>query len=320
MASKKTLIIGGGVIGSQIARILVEQGERPVILDRAPQLDSIADVIALDKIDIIPGDVLQPLTLSSAILAHGITAIAHTAAHPMLTAGAQKEPYAALQLNIMGTLNVLEAARVHGVKRVVVSSSSVLNQNFAGGEAKGDLSREEALPRPTTYYAMTKQAVESMGLNYAKHAGIEFAGMRYGPVAGPWRGSGGGEPTNIFRGAVTCAIKGEEVALPPAALEWVYSKDAAMATVLALQAASLGSRIFNVTMGVIVTPEAFGEALKAVFPAVRIRTAQTLVAGAFPAERKPADISNAKQTLGYAPKYDMAGAVRDYVEWFKGQK
>jgi nucleoside-diphosphate-sugar epimerase len=317
MASARTLIIGGGVIGSQIARILVEQGQRPVLLDRAAQLDSIADAVALDKVDIVSGDVLSPLSLSSAIVAHGITAIAHTAAHPMLTAGAQKEPYAALQLNIMGTLNVLETARVHGVKRVVVSSSSVLNQAFAGGEAKGDLSREEAFPRPTTFYAMTKQAVESMGLNYARHAGIEFAGLRYGPVAGPWRGAGGGEPTNVFRGAINAAMKGEEVPLPPAALEWVYSKDAAAATVLALQAASLGSRIFNVTMGVIVTPEAFGEALRTVFPNVRLKTAKELVAGAFPAERKPADISLAKQVLGYAPKYDMAGAVRDYVEWVK---
>ena len=76
----------------------------------------------------------------------------------------------------MGTVNVLEAARVTGLKRVVVSSSSVLNHYLDGGEDGGNFGKEEAFPRPTTFYSATKQAVESLGLNYAKWCGIEFAG------------------------------------------------------------------------------------------------------------------------------------------------
>jgi nucleoside-diphosphate-sugar epimerase len=55
---------------------------------------------------------------------------------------------------------------------------------------------------PTTFYAATKQAVESIGLNYAKWCGMEFAGLRYGAVFGPWSGAGGGGPSNIIRQAM----------------------------------------------------------------------------------------------------------------------
>jgi nucleoside-diphosphate-sugar epimerase len=202
------------------------------------------------------------------------------------------------------------------VKRVVVSSSSVLNTHFGGGENAGDMTKEEALPRPTTFYSATKQAVESLGLNYAKHCGIEFAGMRYGPVAGPWRGPGGGEPTNIFRRIMTAALKGEEAVIPPMALEWAYSKDAAAATVLALKASSLGSRIFNVTMGRIVTPQDFADTLKSVMPGVKVRIeAPRAEPGAN--RGRAADISLAKQVLGYVPKYDLPEAMRDYAAWLR---
>src|SRR5262249_19685202 len=122
-----TLIIGAGLVGSQIARLLVEAGERAVLVDHAAQRDALGQIAAPDRVPLIEGDVLRPFSLTQAIAEHGITQIVHTAANPLLTLGAQRDPYAAIQLNIMGTVNVLEAARLHKVKRVVVSSSSVLN-------------------------------------------------------------------------------------------------------------------------------------------------------------------------------------------------
>ena len=135
---------------------------------------------------------------------------------------------------VRASLAVLEAARVTGIKRVVVSSSSVLNHYLEGGEDGGDFGKEEAFPRPTTFYAATKQAVENLGLNYAKWCGIEFAGLRYGAVFGPWSGTGGGGPSNVVREAMRSALAGREAVLPPGAMEWVYSKDAARGTVMAL--------------------------------------------------------------------------------------
>ena len=283
-----------------------------MVLDQRPQREALAQIVDLSKIDLVEGDVLRPLTLSQAICKGNITSIIHTAAHPMLTLGAQRDPYAAIQLNIMGTVNVLDAARVHRVKRVVVSSSSVLNAHMAGGEDGGDMTREEAFPRPSTFYAATKQAVESIGHNYAA-IGIEFAAMRYGPVAGPWGGPGGGGPTIMFRDMMDCAIAGREAVIPSASMEWVYSKDAARGTVLALQAATLPSRVFNITMGKATTPEELMEALKDVFPQVKIRLDKPLVPSS--ARSKPAEIARAKKILGYEPEFPMVKAMRDYLEW-----
>ena len=201
-----TLVIGSGLIGSQVARILVERGEKPVLMDHAAQPQAIGQIVDLSKVTMVVGDVLRPLSIIDVLRTHGITRIAHTAANPLLTLGAQKDPYAAINLNIMGTVNVLEAARVTGLKRVVVSSSSVLNHYLDGGEDGGNFGKEEAFPRPTTFYSATKQAVESLGLNYAKWCGIEFAGMRYGAVFGPWSGAGGGGPSNVIREAMRNAL------------------------------------------------------------------------------------------------------------------
>lgn len=313
-----TLVIGAGLIGSQVARILTERGEKPVLMDVAAQREAIAEIVDLDKVTLIQGDVLRPLSIVDALRTHNISRIAHTAANPLLTVGAQREPYAAINLNIMGTVNVLEAARISGVKRVVVSSSSVLNHYLAGGEDGGNFGQEEAFPRPTTFYSATKQAVESLGLNYAKWCGIEFAGLRYGAVFGPWSGAGGGGPSNVIREAMRNALGGREAIVPPGAMEWVYSKDAARGTVLALEAKDLGKGVFNVTMGRLTTPAEMAEAIAAAIPGAKARFEMPAGAGVSLANRaEHADLSRSKKHLGYEPQFPLQTAVRDMAEWMR---
>jgi nucleoside-diphosphate-sugar epimerase len=313
-----TLVIGAGLIGSQVARILVERGEKPVLMDLAAQTAAIGEIVDLGKVTLMSGDVLRPLAIVDAIRAHNITKIAHTAANPLLTLGAQREPYAAIELNIMGTVNVLEAARIVGLKRVVVSSSSVLNHYLSGGEDGGHFGKEEAFPRPTTFYSATKQAVESIGRNYAKWCGIEFAGLRYGAVFGPWSGAGGGGPSNVIREALKNALAGREAIVPPGAMEWVYSKDAARGTVMALDAKDLGSGVFNITMGALTTPAEFGDAIVAAVPGAKVKFETPAGIGVSLANRSDhADLSRSKRTLGYEPEFPLQKAVKDQAEWMK---
>ena len=314
------LIIGGGLVGSQIARLLVEAGERPVIMDRAAQPQALADIVDLARVRLVEGDVLRPPTLTAAIREHRITDVVHTAANPLLTLGAQRDPRGAIELNVMGTVNVLEAARAHGLKRVVVASSNVLNHFLAGGEAKGDPAREEAFMRPTTFYATTKQAIENLGLNYAQWCGVDFAAVRYGAVAGPWRGEGGGGPSNALREAVQCALRGEEAVVPAAGLEWVYSKDAARGTVLALRAKSLASRVFNITMGYVCGPDELAAAVKAAIPGARVRIGTpTSSAPSMPNMVRASDLTLAREVLGFTPQYRMPDAVRELADWYRGR-
>lgn len=313
-----TLVTGAGLIGSQIARLLVEKGERPVLLDVAPQLNALADIAEVERLTVAQGDILTPLDLARAVREHGITSILHTAANPLLTVGAQQNPHAAIRVNILGTVNVLEVARAYGLGRVVLTSSAVLSHYLTGGEDGGDAAKEEAFPRPSTFYAATKQAVESLALNYARWFGVDVAVVRFAAVVGPWRGRGGGGPSNMFRDLIERSLRGEETRLPRRAMEWVYSKDAAAGAVLALKALRLESRVFNVSTGRVYRAEEVAETVRRVIPAARVRLEEvTDVGSPFPEVHDPLDLSRSRAQLGYEPRYDLERAVRDYVEWYR---
>ena len=313
------LLIGSGVVGSQIANILVEQGAPPVILDYSPQPEALADNVDASKVTVVRGDIMNPFDLSRAIQEHSITEIIHTAAYPMLTVGAQANPYAAVQINVVGTLNVLEAARVFGIGRIVVVSSGVLTGQMTGGGDGGDAAREEAFPRPTTFYAATKQAVESLAVNYAQWCDIDVRVVRYAAIAGPWRGRGGGEPSNTFRSLVQQAVDTGEVDVPARTLEWVYSKDAAMGTVLALQAENITDRVFNIGSGVMSDGEDMATAFKAAMPEVTVRVKETTLGPGLRQRTTALDLSRSLVQLGYEPRFSLAESIVDFAAWYRRQ-
>jgi len=312
------LIIGAGLVGSQVARILVEQGERPVLMDRAPQPRALGEIVDLARVVLVQGDVLEPLSLSEILRERKIEKVIHLAANPMLTIGAQRDPRAAIELNVMGTVNVLEAARAFKLGRIVVASSNVLNHHIGGGEGGGDAMDEEAFPRPVSIYASCKQAIESLGLNYARWFGVDFAAVRYGAVAGPWSGTGGGGPSNVFSSLIRNSIRGEEGTVPAATIEWVYSKDAAAGTVLALQKSLGDSRVFNVTMGKLTTADELSNAVKAVIPNAKLRIDKPADGTpALSSMTRAASLRRSKEILGYQPRYRMPDAVKDMVEFLR---
>lgn len=316
------LIIGAGLVGSQIARLLVEQGGTPVLMDRAPQPQALGEIVDLRKLKLETGDVLKPLSLVQVMHANAVSEVIHLAANPLLTLGAQRDPHAAIELNIMGTANVLEAARICGAKRVVIASSSVLNHHVAGGDGSGDPAREEGLPRPMSIYSACKLAMENLGLGYARGFGLGFAAMRYGAVAGPWAGAGGGGPSNDFLGIVRGALAGEEVVLPASNMEWIYSKDAARATLLAAQLPGSAGGVFNVTLGRLTTPDDLARALVEAIPGAKFRIGggSKQDALSLPKHTRASDTTLARETLGFSPEYQIADAVRDTAAWFRSRR
>src|SRR5262249_35282861 len=116
----KVLITGGmGVIGAATSRRFVKEGHRPVIYARHPHDRLIHDL--LDKVDIELGDVTDLPRLMDVIKRRQITHIVHAAA--FVGAVSQTNPALSIQVNVMGTVNVLEAARLFEVKRVVYTSA-----------------------------------------------------------------------------------------------------------------------------------------------------------------------------------------------------
>jgi nucleoside-diphosphate-sugar epimerase len=312
----KVLIVGASLIGSQVARVLVENGQRPVLFDKAHQHSAIADIVDLASVDIEIGDILRPLELVSAAQKYEITDIVHLAANPMLTAGAQSNPYAAIELNVMGTTNILEVARQLQLHRVVMASSSAVIESLDGG-GDVDSGGEEAFPRPMTFYGATKQVAENLGLNYARAFDLDFVGLRFASVAGPWRGAGGGVPSTIFREALCAAIAGENVEITHRVLEWLYVKDAATATWLALQSTDLKSRIFNISMGESISPYDFRDAMIKVFPECVIEMKDQEKAPSGSAKGGLLNLRRAFEELEYSPTYNMTEAIRDCAEFYK---
>ena len=319
------LIVGAGVVGAQVARIEVEMGERPVMLDISPQADAISEIVDPSAVKIVRGDILAPLDLARVIREEEITHVVLTAANPNLTPGGQQNPYASIAVNIMGTANVLEAARIFSIQRVVFSSTVGLYSSMSGGgdDNSGGLLREEILPRPTTIYATTKQACENLGLNYARWFGVDFRAVRYAGIYGPWRGRGGGGGlTGAFRDLLEALLASGEATIPKMMghAELVYSKDAALGTVLACHTEGAQSRVFNVGTGEIDSAQDIASAFEKAIPKAKVHLAQAPSGEeSFSIQLEvPMDLTRAREGLGYEPQYDIQSAMRDYVEFYRG--
>ncbi len=319
------LIVGAGVVGAQVARIEVERGERPVLLDIAPQADAISEIVDPTAVKIVRGDILAPLDLARVIREEAITHVILTAANPNLTPGAQQNPYASIAVNIMGTANVLEAARIFGIQRVVFSSTVGLYSSMAGGgdDDSGALLREEVHPRPTTIYATTKQASENLGLNYARWFGVDFRAVRYAGIYGPWRGRGGGGGlTGAFRDLMEALLASGEATMSEMLghAELVYSKDAALGTVLACHTDGAQSRVFNVGTGKIDSAQNIAAAFEKAIPNSRVHSAPVPSGDeSFSIQMEVLmDLTRARDGLGYEPQYDIESALRDYAAFYRG--
>lgn len=317
------LITGAGLVGSQIARIEYERGEKPILLARHPKKKAIEEIVVSSTLRVVQGDILSMGKFLRLIKDEGIDKIIHTAANPMLTAGAQEKPLAAIKVNIMGTANVLEAARITGVKRVVFTSSSVLYGFMKPGEPGADFYTEAFLPKPTSIYAATKLACENLGLVYADTYGLDFVAVRLAAVFGPWIGPGGGGPSMAVRDIIERSFRGEVCKIYLGTREYVYSKDAAQGAVLACHKEGLRHRVFNIGMGEKVSTEEFVQALKNIIPNAKLEVERTTkTAPGFANEQKPTPMSAklSKEELGYKPKYNMEKAIQDYVEWLSNRK
>jgi nucleoside-diphosphate-sugar epimerase len=117
-----TLITGAGLVGTMAAVRLIKDGlDDPVLYDVGFSTERLEKWLNLDKVTLAQGDVTDLPDLIKSIQQHGVDRIVHTAA--LHTGEVRKKPYAGSRVNIMGTMAVLEAARLTGLKRVVFCSS-----------------------------------------------------------------------------------------------------------------------------------------------------------------------------------------------------
>jgi UDP-glucose 4-epimerase len=180
-ASLVVLVTGGtGFIGSRVTRRLIADERSVVCFDLEPEPARLRDAAGHPKLRIVKGDIRRLDHVVRAVQQYGVKHIIHTAA--VLSQVCQADPRTGLDVNVMGTANVFEAARLSGVERVVYASSMVvLGSQWDHGDHLLD---ENAPLRPATFYAHTKVMNEHTARAYTEAFGLDCRGLRIGSPYG----------------------------------------------------------------------------------------------------------------------------------------
>ena len=313
MAEKGILVTGGtGLVGAYAVGMLLERGERPVVLDVALN-ERLLAAVGVDpaKVTLVRGDMMDLPALISTLRDNDCNRIIHLAA--FLGEEVQRRPYSGVRLNFMGTINVLEAARLEKVSRVIFPSSGTV---YLGSLGEGLARIDETIPmNPPSVYAATKASCEFMGRAYAKRYGFEFICLRYtGGLYGPSPAALKATREIAIQQMIRAAVKGDTAKInwPYGPAEILYGKDAAKGTVLAVLKDKFKDTLFHIGNGDTLSGDDIISAVRKVFPGSDIELIKGSNPMPYPESRLASDFSRAKDQLDYEPEYTIEKAVADY--------
>ncbi|SDT88326.1 UDP-glucose 4-epimerase [Pseudomonas pohangensis] len=245
MSDAPVLITGGaGFIGSHLADALLAQGIRVRVLDNFST--GKRTNLALDNpaLELVEGDVANALQVSEAVA--GCRAVAHLAAVASVQASVE-DPVATHQSNFIGTLNLCEAMRTHGVRRVLFASSAAVYGNNGEGVAID----EDTPLAPLTPYAADKLASEHYLDFYRRRHGLEPAVFRFFNIFGPRQ-----DPSSPYSGVISIFTERARAGLPITLFgdgeqtrDFVYVADLVAVLVQALLKPQVSVGAVNVGLG-----------------------------------------------------------------------
>jgi nucleoside-diphosphate-sugar epimerase len=307
MSSATVLVTGGtGFIGSYVARDLLDHGHEVVAYDRSTDTRILEKVGAADAVEVRGGDVTDATDVAHAIRETGATHVVHLAA--LLTTAAAANPRAAMRVNVEGTNNVFEAARLlPEVERVAWASSAAA---YAPPEAYGDrFVTEDDLVSPDTLYGATKEYNEHQARVYHEEFDVSHVALRPTVAYGPYRETGGSAfLANIVEkpalGEPFSVDYGDEI------IDWQHVRDIAQAFRLAVFTpdADLSRRVYNVR-GELATIREAAETVERILPDADLTVSDD---GQLPWTQR-LDMTPAQDDLGYEPEYGLERGFRDYI-------
>jgi threonine 3-dehydrogenase len=291
-----SLITGGaGFIGSTLAHTLVERGEDVVLLVRTVRQERLGDI--LDKVKIEQGDVGVFAHVFNAVKTYKVKNIYHTGA--MLSKESENNPWGAFQTNIIGLYNMLEAARLLDVERMMFTSSTAVF-----GMGVGPDIYDTTPQRPHDMYGISKQFGEGMGKFYRRKFGLDFRSIRFPGVIGP----GALTPGHWELEMIEHAFNGEpyECPYPPETkLSIIWYKDAARAADMVLRAPRENIQMINYNItglpGMVSAGE-LAEGVKKFIPGARITFSKTPLPLPFYSFIKVLDDEYARKEWGWKPE------------------
>ena len=313
------LITGGlGVIGAWVTRRLYEQGETVVTYSRHIDTTLVSDIA--DKIEMVTGDVLDLPALLRAIKNYKIQRICHLAA--LLSETTQSNPWYGFQVNAVGTLNVLEAARIMDIERVVFTSSMAVFAAYTGeyGHPTYKPVNEDYPKCPDSrkngVYGTAKLASEFLCLHYHQDYGLDYIVLRFSPLYGIGRLTRHGRIA-IYNKMVENAMLGQPTIIPRGReqkTDLVYTRDAARGVVLACFVPNPKHRVFHIASGEAHTLEDMANAVRQIYPRAVFDIGPGLDHIGLGNRYCVLDISRARDELSYSPQYNLEDGVKDYVE------
>src|SRR5579875_768001 len=313
------MITGGtGFLGSYLTRYLVLEkgisGKNLVLFDRYPNRDRIGEVA--NDVVMLTGDITEPSEIAAAMKAYEIDQIFHLAA--ILGEPAPAQVVSFMRVMCDGTLNVFEAARIFGVKRVVYASSVAVygRASFRGKKITDELDEDDP-PAPTTFYGMCKLYAENLAALYSRRFGLETVGLRPTSVFGwgRWvRGSYASGLTPVpdnphYMVLPELAALGRPVAMPPDNTEsdWIYAADAAEAWYCAMNTPKPRRPVYNMAAEMRRMAEVTDH-LRKLLPDAHITVSEQPV----PTVPKM-NYENLRKDLGFQPRYTMETGMIHYL-------
>jgi nucleoside-diphosphate-sugar epimerase len=300
--SEPTILVTGaaGLLGNAVRVLLETNGRKVVAIDRLPAAGDGREIIVCDL-----GDVHR---LHALAVENRITGIVHCGAHsgPMV---ARDNPHSMVQVNIVGTANMLEITRIHGARFVFCSSTS------AYGDTPDGPVPEDVPMAPTSVYGASKVASEQLVSAYARQYGVDGVSLRLSWVYGPRRTT-----DCVIRTMIADALAERPTRIPFGRdfhRQFIHVEDAARALVMALDKPDLPRRTYNVTGGTYLTLAEIAEVVRGVLPGADIE----LGPGADPVDdtQRRFDISAVERDLGYRPAMSLEQGVSTYADWLRAR-
>jgi nucleoside-diphosphate-sugar epimerase len=312
MATMWFLVTGGaGFIGSHLVDALLKQGHAVRVLDNLStgRRDNLAG--SGDAVELIEGDVRSYHIVQQAV--RGIDVVLHQAALPSVSRSVT-DPITTNEVNITGTLNVLEASRQAGVRRVVYASSSSIY-----GDSDALPKHEGMTPNPLSPYAVSKLAGENYCRVFSRLYALETVSLRYFNVFGPRQ-----DPRSFYSAVIPrfihAVLHGERPCIygdGEQSRDFTYVANVVQANLLAATAEGASGLVMNCACNERTSLNAL------------LRAIQEVTGRQVPPEYRPprpgdikhslASIDLARETIGYVPEVGFADGLRMTIDAYRHQ-
>ena len=304
-----TLVTGSGLVGTSFAQTAVQRDVRLVFYDAQPRREFLEKKVPGADIVFVQGDILDLPALLHHITKHRVDTVVHTAG--LIGTKVAEAPYTGIRINVMGTVNVLEAVRLAGVKRLVqISSLSVYDQRRdCSAPLREDFPRGDGV-----LYGNTKVVKELMVEAYQRLYGFEVVVLRLAKLYGLGHFQGGSAGGRLIQTLMQCGLRGEVARVPrplTTDFEYVYAKDVGRAVDIAATIPLPEETNFNIGSGEVLTFDELTRAIREVLPGLEVE----ILPGPPPGTpvKQPMDHSRAGELLGWEPQYTREEGFRDYV-------